>query len=447
MRFGTDGIRGKANTELTCEFALKLGRALSEVFNQSPILIGRDNRLSSDMLFYAVSAGLCSGGSTAIDLKVVPTPAVAYIASVVSLPAIVISASHNPYHDNGIKVIGPDGIKVNRKTENDIENLIDLDMKDGLSTDSIAKAEDGADQVSIWESMLVSNKQSEFQKLRVVVDCANGATSLFAPRILESLGADITAIFTEQNGYSINAGCGATDTAALAKVVVDTKSDLGIAFDGDGDRIVLTDEKGNTIDGDRIIALYAEHLIKRGTLRNNGVVVTSMTNLGFALAMDKLGVNVKRCDVGDRNVIELMLENDYILGGEQSGHIIRKDITCTGDGILNAILLLNILNSSHQKPSEIFSNTMTRFPQKLINLKLTQGQYQKVNEITSDAELNGLIDSITESEAGAFRAVVRPSGTEKLLRIMVEAKSDALVESYLAKISDMASTVIDKISS
>lgn len=452
MQFGTDGIRGRANTELTCEFALKFGRAVAANFNQSPILVGRDNRISSDMLFSAVAAGLCSNGSTVIDLGVVPTPAVAYLASQLSLPAIVISASHNPFYDNGFKVIGADGIKADQRVEQRIQELIDDEVSYSEDNDShfeVGKIEDGIDQISIWEFMLytrIGTSTDTYSKdFTVIVDCANGATSGFAPKILEKLPIKVVPIFTEQNGYSINAGCGATDTKALAKAVIETKSDLGIAFDGDGDRIVLVDENGVTIDGDHILALYANALTESDSLKNNGVVVTSMTNLGFNLAMADMGVEVKRCDVGDRNVVETMVLNDYILGGEQSGHIIRKDITCTGDGILNAILILNILRASNEKPSEIFTQLMQTFPQKLLNIRLTDNQYLKAHEIVTDGDLNKLVDSITETEAGAFRAVIRPSGTEKLLRIMVEAKSDELVETYLAKIGDKVASIMENI--
>ncbi len=470
MRFGTDGIRGRANTELTCEIALRFGRAVSSVFNESPVLVGRDNRVSSDMFFSAIAAGLSSMGSRVIDLKVIPTPGVAYLAHRLELPAVVISASHNPYYDNGFKVFDSSGHKISADIESQIEFLINSTEEFRL-TSKVGQFENGTDQIKLWEQLILNSFFSDFSatnktatnktatneskvnnqrannqrtnakkqnswdtknlEFKLVVDCANGATSLFAEKVFRKLGLNVLPIFTEQNGYSINENCGAANPDSLVKVVVDTHSDLGLAFDGDGDRIVIVDETGKIIDGDFIIAFYAKYLKDKGLLTNNGVVVTSMTNLGFELAMKELEIDVVRTDVGDKNVLMAMLDRNYVLGGEQSGHIIRRDLSPTGDGLLNAIMLISLILDSGLKVSELFSTVMTSFPQKLANIELNEQQYANRDKILEDGRLLEQIKMIESKEGKEFRAVLRASGTEKLIRVMVEAKSETLVDEYL----------------
>jgi phosphoglucosamine mutase len=437
------------------------------------------------MFFSAIAAGLSSMGSRVIDLKVIPTPGVAYLAHRLELPAVVISASHNPYYDNGFKVFDSSGHKISADIESQIEFLINSTEEFRL-TSKVGQFENGTDQIKLWEQLILNSFFSDFSatiktetiktetiktetiktatnktetneskvnnqrtnnqrinakkqnswdtknlEFKLVVDCANGATSLFAEKIFRKLGLNVLPIFTEQNGYSINENCGAASPNSLVKVVVDTHSDLGLAFDGDGDRIVIVDETGKIIDGDFIIAFYAKYLKDKGLLTNNGVVVTSMTNLGFELAMKELEIDVVRTDVGDKNVLMAMLDRNYVLGGEQSGHIIRRDLSPTGDGLLNAIMLISLILDSGLKVSELFSTVMTSFPQKLANIELNEQQYANRDKILEDGRLLEQIKMIESKEGKEFRVVLRASGTEKLIRVMVEAKSEILVDEYL----------------
>ena len=432
MRFGTDGVRGRANTELTPEFALALGRAAAQVLDATHAVVGGDSRRSTPMLEAAFVAGLASEGVEVHRLGVTPTPAVAFEAARLGAMGAVISASHNAHHDNGIKLFGPGGTKLPDEVEARIEAaLASLTTPTGDPAPIHGR---GASADEYIDHLLAVLEGRTLTGLRVVVDAANGAASHLVGDVMRRSGAESVVVHAEPNGTNINAACGATDPAGLQAVVTAERAAAGIALDGDADRLIAVDERGDIVDGDHIIAICAADLRARGLLHDDTVVVTVMTNLGFRLAMEAAGIAVVETPVGDRYVLEALDRGRYSLGGEQSGHVIFTDHATTGDGLLTALVLLDIVQRSGRPLSALAADAMTQLPQVLVNVPVAERRPDVADLLADDigrwnAELG---------ETG--RILVRPSGTEPLVRIMVEAPTaelasdvaDSLREALLA---------------
>ena len=435
--FGTDGIRGVANQELTPEFAMRLGRILGYHLknkNTRPkVLIGRDTRISGEMLESALIAGLVSSGVDVLTLGVVTTPGVAYLTKSLDVEAgIMISASHNPVQDNGIKIFSHSGYKLSDDEELEIENMID-------SEDTLPRPIAGeVGRVENFE--MGSQKYVNFVKgtvgikltgLKVVLDCANGAASALAPQLFADLDADIVTISAQPDGVNINDNCGSTHPEALATAVVKHGADIGFAFDGDADRLIAVDNKGNIVDGDYIMFIMARHMSKAGMLAKDTVVSTVMSNLGFYNAVEDNGLHSVQTAVGDRYVLEEMLKNGYNFGGEQSGHLILLDYATTGDGMLSAVQLAKAVIESGKSLYEL-AQDMPKYPQLLKNLRVEDKQAMMTNEA-----ILASIAAVEEKMNGKGRVLVRPSGTEPLVRVMVEAQTQELCEEYVHEILEV----------
>ncbi len=437
--FGTDGIRGIANEDLSCELSLKVARASAQVlmrrFHKKPkVIIGQDTRESGNMIGFAMASGFTSAGADVVMLGVVPTPAVAYLVRKYNADiGVVISASHNPSKFNGIKLFNGDGYKLLDEIEDEIEKCIfsgDIvpaeQIGDITFCDTAAK-----DYVDF---LLSSVEQKDFSSLKIVVDCANGASYVTARPLFEALKANADIIFDTPNGKNINDGCGSTHLDKLAKRVVEGGYDIGIAFDGDADRCLAVDEQGNILDGDRIIAALAVDLKQRNKLTGNKVVVTTMSNMGFNKAMEKEGIDVVATKVGDRYVLEEMLKQGLSVGGEQSGHLILLDINTTGDGQLTALALISYLIRTGNKASFV-TDLVTPYPQVLMNVKADREEKEFLNE---DVEFNKVIDDAKITLGKNGRVVIRPSGTEPLVRVMVEGADLDLVTQLANSIAKTA---------
>jgi len=424
--FGTDGVRGIANTELTGRLAYELGRAgayvlTKETYHTPKILVGMDTRISGDMLEAALTAGICSVGAHAILAGIVPTPAVAYLVRKYKLDAgIVISASHNPVEYNGIKFFNSEGYKLRDELEDEIENIV-LNEKDCLpkptgefiGTKSIAE-----EALDDYIDFLAAAGSVKLNGIKVAIDCANGASYKAAPISLLKLGADICIIHNEPDGNNINLNCGSTHMESLQKFVVENEADIGFAFDGDADRCLAVDENGNLIDGDKILAICGLYLKENGRLKGDTVVGTIMSNMGLSVMGSKYGINIEQANVGDRYVIEKMLDGGYCLGGEQSGHIIFHDYNTTGDGIVTAIQLLTVLKEKGVKASEL-ANVMDVYPQVLVNAKI-KNEYKTT--YMENAEVREAVIELEKKFEGQGRVLIRPSGTEPFVRVMIEGK-------------------------
>ncbi len=424
--FGTDGVRGIANKELSCETAMNIGRATAIVLTKQSsstpkILIGKDTRISSDMLECALVAGICSVGADAIMLGEVPTPAVAYLVRHYKADAgIMISASHNPAEYNGIKLFSGEGYKLPDETEEKIEELIldrphDMELKVG---NALGKSLRSKTSIGDYISYTSDVAFCGLSGVRVAIDCANGSASTTAKRLFESLGADCIMLNSTPNGININDNCGSTHMDDLCKTVKKNKCDIGIAFDGDADRCLAVDENGELVDGDMIIAILSNYLKNAGRLHKDSVVVTVMSNLGFFKFAENEDITSVKTKVGDRYVLEEMLKSGYNLGGEQSGHIIFLDHGTTGDGQMTAVLLLCILKSSGKKMSELAS-VMQRYPQVLTNIHADDEAKQKYD---LNDEIPKIIEEYEKKLKGDGRILIRPSGTEPLIRVMIEGK-------------------------
>lgn len=433
--FGTDGVRGVANSELTPELAFKIGRfggyVLTKNMPTPKVIIGRDTRISGHMLEGALVAGLLSIGAEVMRLGVISTPGVAFLTKALGAQAgVMISASHNPVQDNGIKFFGPDGFKLSDEQENEIEELLDQ-VEDHLPRPTGANLGQVNDYFEGGQKYLQFLKQTvdeDFSGIHVALDCANGATSSLAPHLFADLEADISTMGVNPDGLNINEGVGSTHPESLAQFVLERKADIGLAFDGDGDRLIAIDENGNIVDGDQIMYICAKFLNERGRLNKQTVVSTVMSNLGFYKAIEANGIKSVQTGVGDRYVMEEMRKNTYNLGGEQSGHIIFLDYITTGDGMLSAIQLVNIMKATRKKLSELASE-MDKFPQLLINVKVTDRSLIETNQRIQD------IIKEVETEMGENgRLLVRPSGTEPLIRVMAEAETEELCEYYVNKV-------------
>ena len=439
LTFGTDGVRGKFGTELTESYAADLAVVAAQVLQCKTVVIGRDTRESGVLLETAIANALVKEGIETQLMGVAPTPAIAFSAMRQNVVAIAITASHNLYQDNGIKIFGAGGRKLSDSEQEEIEKqLIERTRKSatgaiGASSDLAKTAKpELVKEYCDWLSQIVDT--TDFSKLHVVLDCANGAYSNVAPEVFTKLGATVTTINATPDGRNINEQCGATHPAMLCSVVKSVGAHFGIAFDGDGDRLIAVDETGEIVDGDHLIAISATEMKRRGTLRNNKVAVTVMTNIGFHQAMKKAEIEVVTTPVGDRSVLAALEENSLVLGGEQSGHIIYRDLATTGDGLLAALMLSAIVAGAKETLGEIASAAMTSFPQVLINLRVSK----RVENIEKLFESE--IAVAEKSLQANGRVLVRASGTEPMVRVMVEASQQATAESVAATLAQAITT-------
>ena len=444
--FGTDGVRGVAGTELTIDLATKLGQAgayvlTKEKSHQPTIIVGCDTRISGGMLANALMAGICSVGANAIYVGVAPTPAIAYLTRKHKVDAgVVISASHNPMEFNGIKFFNGDGYKLSDELEDEIEALIKDDMKeiDFPIGPGIGKIDYRFDIVDEYVEFEKKTVPVDLSGVKIVIDCAEGASSYTSVKALKDLGADLVAIHTEQDGTNINANCGSTHMAELQARVVSEKANVGIAFDGDADRMLAVDENGKVVDGDEIMAICGNYLKSKGKLAKDTIVVTVMTNLGFTIMGKNQNINIEKTKVGDRYVLENMLANGYNLGGEQSGHVIFLDDNTTGDGLLSALHLLQVMVDTGKPLSELAS-VMEVLPQALVNAKVPNHKKE------SYMEYSDIADAIAELEKkfdGEGRVLIRPSGTEPLVRVMIEGKEQAVIDEEAHKLAELITKVM-----
>ncbi|MEW9670211.1 phosphoglucosamine mutase [Ammoniphilus sp. 3BR4] len=438
--FGTDGVRGVANKELTPELAFKLGRCGGYVLTKDKkesrpkVIIGRDTRISGHMLEGALVAGLLSIGVEVMRLGVISTPGVAFLTRALGADAgVMISASHNPVPDNGIKFFGGDGFKLSDEMELEIEGLLDAEEDQlprpvGAEMGAVMDYREGGQK---YISYLKTSVKNNFDGLKVVLDCANGAVSSIAPQLFCDLGADTVLIANNPDGLNINEGCGSTHPEKLQQAVLEHKADLGLSFDGDADRLIAVDEKGNLVDGDHIMYILAEAMSKTLRLKQNTVVSTVMSNIGFYKAIEQAGIEAKQTKVGDRYVMEEMIKGGYNLGGEQSGHIIMLDYNTTGDGMLTGIQLLDVLVSEGKPLSELAAR-MRKFPQILINVRV-----EDKSKLNGNQRVEQAIRDVEEKLGDSGRVLVRPSGTEPIVRVMAEGPDEALLQKYVDSIVEV----------
>lgn len=445
--FGTDGVRGVAGTELTVELAMKLGQAGALVLAKNAvekptIMVGCDTRISGDMLANALMAGICSVGANAIYVGVAPTPAVAYLTRTHKVEAgVVISASHNPMEFNGIKFFSGDGYKLPDSMEDEIEALIRSSFE-GITFATgaeVGRVEYNFGMVDEYVEFEEQTVPMSLAGKKIVLDCAEGASFYTSVKAIRDLGAEVVAIHTAPTGCNINDRCGSTHMQELMQRVIDEKADCGIAFDGDADRMLAVDEKGNMVDGDQIMAICGCHLKSKGLLAKDTIVVTVMTNLGFTLMGKEQGLHIETTKVGDRYVLENMKENGYNLGGEQSGHVIFLDDNTTGDGLLSALHLLQVMVETGKPLSELAS-IMDVLPQALVNAKVPNSKKEHYMEYPEIAEA---IAALEEKFQGAGRVLIRPSGTEPLVRVMIEGKNQEEIEAEAHNLADLIVSIMD----
>ncbi|VTX55615.1 phosphoglucosamine mutase [Gemella haemolysans] len=433
--FGTDGIRGIAGESLTADLSFKVGKALGKLLTEKKehpkVIIGRDTRISCDMIEQALTAGLTSTGVNVMTVGTIPTPAIAYLTKTIETDSgIMISASHNPYQDNGIKIFGPDGFKLTDDQELEIEHLIDnTDEIKNASFEKIGKLYSGNELTQKYIQHIKQSISGDLSGIKIALDCANGATTGVAPFIFGDLEADIETIGCKPNGININDNVGSTKIDTIANFVKENNVDVGFAFDGDGDRVLAVDSKGNIVDGDKIMFILAKHLKEQGELKDNMVVSTVMSNIGFYKAIEENGLHSVKTAVGDRYVVEEMRNNDYSLGGEQSGHIILMNYATTGDGILTAVKLADIIKTSGKSLEEL-AGEVNIYPQKLVNIKVIDKK-----SAMEDAEILAECEKVEKELEGNGRILLRASGTENLIRVMVEASSDELTDKYCEQVA------------
>lgn len=437
--FGTDGFRGEANKDLTVEHAFKVGRYLGYYYGKknpegrANVVIGKDTRRSSYMFEYALVAGLTASGADAYLMHVTPTPSVSYIVRSDNFDCgIMISASHNPYYDNGIKVINGMGYKLEAAVEEEIEAYIDGEIGEiPLATrDNIGKTVDYTMGRNRYIGYLMTIPTRPFKNMRVGLDTANGASYLIAKSVFDALGAKTYIINNDPDGFNINTECGSTHIEKLQAFVKENNLDVGFAYDGDADRCLCVDDKGEIVDGDKILYVCGRYLKDKGELNNNTVVTTVMSNLGLYKAFDKKGINYEKTAVGDKYVFENMMENGHSIGGEQSGHIIFSKYATTGDGVLTSLMIMEVILGRKVKLSELF-NSLTIFPQLLVNIKVTSK-----DDVMNDPDILKLNDEIAEELGDDGRLLLRKSGTEPVIRVMVEAGTDALCKKYVDRMVD-----------
>lgn len=440
--FGTDGIRGRASVQFPPLFVFKLGIAAAhvlskEVADRRPlILIGKDTRISGDFLESALAAGMAAGGCDIMLLGVIPTPGVAALTRLLQADAAaVISASHNPYYDNGIKFFTADGYKLPDELEEQIEQLIDSygDQLPFATDDKLGRISSYQNAAGEYAAWLQEEQAPNLLGLKIVVDTANGAASAIAGPLFESLGAAVVCMANEPDGCNINLNCGSTHLDALCQRVLSERADIGLAFDGDADRILAVDENGQEVDGDHLLAILATDMKQKGELAANELVVTQMSNMGLKLAMEKLGVQVAETKVGDRYVLERMLESGAVIGGEQSGHIILSRYNTTGDGLAAALRLLTVVQE-HDQPLSQLAQVMHKMPQHMLNPTVKDKESWR-----DDAEIMDLIAVSELRLAGRGRILVRPSGTEPKIRVMAEGEDAATIRAIVEEIADLIS--------
>lgn len=430
LRFGTDGVRGDTRTVLSAEAVAVLGRAGAEVLGAEGFAVGRDTRASSSLLADALHRGIAVAGGHSADLGVVPTPAVARWCGHESVAGAVVSASHNPWHDNGVKFFVAGGTKLSEDSQQEIQQRFDH-YCNARYADTVGSTIQGVgvdrhrDAVEHHLTAVVDSLEGRsLRGLRVVADLANGAATTVAGQALEQLGVELTVIHDSPDGYNINDGCGSTDLTSLQHVVVEKRADVGLGFDGDADRVLAVDGTGALVDGDQIIAICALDRRDRQLLTDNAVVVTAMTNLGFRLSMDAAGIDLVETKVGDRYVLEALNAQGLSLGGEQSGHVIFRDLATTGDGLLTAVQLLDVMVRRNARLADLAAKAMTRLPQVLSNVVVTTLISDRGAQLL-EKHCVPLIDAAMTRLAGKGRILIRPSGTEPLIRVMVEAETIA----------------------
>ena len=444
--FGTDGVRGVANSELTPELAFKLGRFGGYVLRQHAkdiahplVLVARDTRISGQLLEYALVSGLLSVGIEVLQLGVIPTPGVAYLTRIQGAVAgVMISASHNPAGDNGIKFFGADGFKLSDEQEYEIEAYLDQEGDDlpRPSADGLGTVDEYPEGVLKYAQYLQTTIPDDLSGITVCLDAANGAASPVVNRLFADLETDFYTMGANPDGININKGVGSTHPDVLGKFVVEKKADVGLAFDGDADRCIAVDENGRIIDGDRIMFICGKYLKERNKLNKNTIVSTVMSNLGFHLAVEAEGMTALKTQVGDRYVVEEMRKNGYNLGGEQSGHVVFLEMNTTGDGLLTGIQLLNVMKQTGKKLSEL-ADEVTLYPQELVNVRVSEKD--GVMEIPA---VKAVIEEVEAEMAGKGRILVRPSGTGPLLRVMAEAETDEKCHEYVMRIVDVVKAEI-----
>ncbi|HRM37177.1 MAG TPA: phosphoglucosamine mutase [Trichococcus flocculiformis] len=444
--FGTDGVRGVANSELTPELAFKLGRFGGYVLRQHAkdiahplVLVARDTRISGQLLEYALVSGLLSVGIEVLQLGVIPTPGVAYLTRIQGAVAgVMISASHNPAGDNGIKFFGSDGFKLSDEQEYEIEAYLDQEGDDlpRPSADGLGTVDEYPEGVLKYAQYLQTTIPDDLSGITVCLDAANGAASPVVNRLFADLETDFYTMGANPDGININKGVGSTHPDVLGKFVVEKKADVGLAFDGDADRCIAVDENGRIIDGDRIMFICGKYLKERNKLNQNTIVSTVMSNLGFHLAVEAEGMTALKTQVGDRYVVEEMRKSGYNLGGEQSGHVVFLDMNTTGDGLLTGIQLLNVMKQTGKKLSEL-ADEVTLYPQELVNVRVSEKD--GVMEIPA---VKAVIEEVESEMAGKGRILVRPSGTEPLLRVMAEAETDEKCHDYVMRIVNVVKAEI-----
>ncbi len=436
--FGTDGVRGIANRELTPEIAFKLGRIGGYVLSQNhsgskTVLVGKDTRISGYMLENALISGLLSSGVEVMRLGVITTPGVAFLTREMKATAgVMISASHNSFEDNGIKFFASNGFKLTDEEQDKIESLIDSeDQLPRPVGDALGRDSDYFEGGQKYLSYLKSTIDNDLEGLKIALDNAHGATYSLAPYLFGDLEADTVTIGSSPDGLNINQNVGSTHPERLAETVKNEECDFGLAFDGDGDRIIAVDETGEIVDGDKIMYIIGKSMKEKGLLKQDTIVSTVMSNIGFYKAIEAVGLKSTKTKVGDRYVVEELRKNDFNLGGEQSGHIIMMDYNTTGDGLLTGIQLASIIKETGKKLSELASAVET-FPQVLINVKVTDK-----HNVTSNTAVSDAIESVEKEMDGNGRVLVRPSGTEPLVRVMVEAETTEKAESYTERIAEV----------
>lgn len=439
LRFGTDGVRGPAS-EFTDALVIALGQAAAQILGSSSFVIGRDTRESGERLERALATGLAQVGAKPLSMGVVPTPAVAWVCAQRGVPGAVISASHNPWSDNGIKFFAAGGRKLSDELEDALESALDAIVATGVDSAAIAGIATDTDVVGEW-CEAVSSSVPSITPMRIVIDCANGAASSVAPGIFRGLGLDVEVLHAQPDGRNINDGCGSTHPEDLQRAVVATSAALGLAFDGDADRLLAVDERGELVDGDQLIALFARDMRERGELAGNRVVVTVMSNLGFRLAMDEQGIEVVETPVGDRHVLEALARTSSSLGGEQSGHIVFAERATTGDGVLSGVQLVDLVGRSQVPLSVLAAEVMERLPQVLRNVRL-ESRREDLGAFLAEAIASEV--AAVEANLGARgRVLIRPSGTEPLVRVMVEAptmeQAEAAADNLAAAVTQACS--------
>lgn len=438
--FGTDGVRGVANKELTVELATQLGQVGAHVLTENAhhkpkILVGCDTRKSGDMLAMALMAGICAAGADAVYLGVLPTPAVAYLARQMKADAgVVISASHNPSEFNGIKFFNGEGFKLSDELEDRMEEIIRNDLEEvarptGYGVGSLTYAFDAKEQ---YINFITASVPLDLSGMKIVMDCANGASFYTSPKALKRLGAELTVLHDEPDGININKNCGSTHMESLKKKVLETEAQVGLAFDGDADRLLAVDEKGELVDGDQLMAICGLYMREKGRLKKDTIVATVMSNLGFYIMAEQQGLTIEQTAVGDRYVLELMKEKGYSLGGEQSGHIIFLDENTTGDGLLSAMHLLEVMVHK-KKPLSELASVVNVLPQVLVNAKVSNKNKYRYEE---DEEIVKAIKELEAKFNGKGRVLIRPSGTEPLVRVMIEGQNQEELKKEATKLAD-----------